>query len=92
MKTPLYFALLAILSVLCSCSTIHQEDCEPSPEPIPVQNGTYLVRELNENGQTTREWEVKTYRYTMFPRSVEFTNNTGVNVCLNKSFQIVRKP
>lgn len=62
------------------------------PEPIPVQTGVYWIRELDDQGRLLREWEVTKFKYTMFPKVVEFLDDQGDVVRLAKSFQIVQKP
>lgn len=91
MKTS-QIAFSAILALLCSCASITPPTPDPSPQPVPEQKeGPWLVRELDKDGGKVREWEVMTYRHTLFPRSVSFTDNTGHPVKLTESFEIVKK-
>lgn len=86
------FAFSALLSALCSCASITPPTPDPSPQPVPEQkDGPWLVRELDKDGRNVREWEVMTYRHTLFPRSVSFTDSTGQPVKLTESFEIVEK-
>lgn len=92
MKTLLKLTLVAVLSALSACASLTQKDCDPSPEPYPVQpTGLYAIHELDQNGKTVREWTVTTYRHTLFPRSVSFKDEEGKQVTLTGSFEILIK-
>jgi hypothetical protein len=92
MKAYRFLAFMALLSVLYACAPITPPEPNPAPEPVPVQNGTYVVRELDQNGKVVQEWETKTFRYRFHPKSVEFMDGTGQLVRLMESFEIVQKP
>lgn len=93
MKPLLNLTLAALLSVLSACASITPPEPNPSPQPSPVQpTGLYAIHELDQNGKVIREWTVTTYRHTMFPRSVTFTDSsTGKTVTLTGSFEILIK-
>lgn len=82
-----FLAFAALLSALCSCASI-----QPDPPPQPPPAGSYVVYRLSDTGKRVESWEVTTYRYTMFPRAVEFTDASGQPVKLTRSFEIVQKP
>lgn len=85
MKTRALLAILAL--ILCSCASI-----EPTPEPPKPPQGPFIVYTRSETGQRAQSWETTEYRYTMFPRSLEFKDATGKTVRLTGSFEIARKP
>lgn len=93
MKTPIQIAFSALLSVLCSCASVTPPTPDPAPQPVPVQpTGLSAIHELDQNGKVVREWTVTTYRHTLFPRSVSFTDGNGKPVRLTESFEIIKIP
>lgn len=83
MTTLRNIAFAAILSILCACGTT------PTPEPVQPQVSSYLVRELDENGKTAREWKTDAYQHTFFPRKITFKDKDGNPVTLTKSFEVI---
>lgn len=88
----LQIAFLALLSsLLLSCASIIPPTPDPAPQPVPEQRtGSYVIRELDQDGKMVRMWGVTSYRHTLFPRSVSFVDGEGKAVKLTGSFEIVK--
>lgn len=86
------FAFLALLSSFClSCASITPAPPDPAPQPTPEQQeGSYVIRELDQDGKMVRMWGVTNYRHTLFPRIVSFVDGEGKEVKLTGSFEIVK--